>query len=174
MRARRKTTPPERNTPGVSEFSDQWLAEQGHTLPITGGPSARLWSRLKLVASLVAERESQDVSPVKGPSFARAAIGAPVAHRLLWRNNLGKVSSLDLTGELVVGRDSRCALAFANPEVSRQHCVLRIVGGRVELRDLGSANGTWRNGCRIDAPQVLCDGDVIEVGGQAIAYIREL
>jgi pSer/pThr/pTyr-binding forkhead associated (FHA) protein len=39
-----------------------------------------------------------------------------------------------------------------------------VSGGRAVLEDLGSRNGTWLRGERIDSPRVLSDGDEIRLG----------
>lgn len=55
--------------------------------------------------------------------------------------------------------------AYANG-VSRLHAVLKLVENRIALIDLGSSNGTFVNGVRIN-PQsetVLTNGDIISLG----------
>jgi pSer/pThr/pTyr-binding forkhead associated (FHA) protein/predicted Ser/Thr protein kinase len=52
-----------------------------------------------------------------------------------------------------------------DPEISRRHAyVSRGADGRLTIEDLGSANGTFVNDERIDAPRVLDLGDVVRVG----------
>jgi pSer/pThr/pTyr-binding forkhead associated (FHA) protein/tRNA A-37 threonylcarbamoyl transferase component Bud32 len=52
-----------------------------------------------------------------------------------------------------------------DPEISRRHAkASRGAQGELILEDLGSANGTFVNGERIDAPRTLHLGDVIRVG----------
>ena len=46
-----------------------------------------------------------------------------------------------------------------NGGVSRQHCMLRISGDQVHIRDLGSSNGTLVNGARILDERQLMAGD---------------
>ena len=50
--------------------------------------------------------------------------------------------------------------------VSRLHAVLRREGERVLLRDLGSSNGTYINGKRLQAnlDQILQHGDILSLG----------
>jgi len=50
--------------------------------------------------------------------------------------------------------------------VSRLHAVLKREGERVILRDLGSSNGTYVNGKRLqaNADQVLHHGDILSLG----------
>ena len=47
-------------------------------------------------------------------------------------------------GPLIIGREAlHCQLAIDDPTVSRQHAKLCLMGGRLQLVDLGSTNGTW-------------------------------
>ena len=48
--------------------------------------------------------------------------------------------------------------------VSRRHAVVRPLDGGLEIDDLGSTNGTWVNGERIEGATRLAAGDVIGVG----------
>ena len=50
------------------------------------------------------------------------------------------------------------------PMVSRRHAVVRPVDGGLEIDDLGSTNGTWVNGERIEGATRLAAGDVVGVG----------
>jgi hypothetical protein len=54
-----------------------------------------------------------------------------------------------LQPEHLIGRASTCALCLGHRYVSTQHALLRWAGGRWEVRDLGSRNGTFLNGSRL-------------------------
>jgi ABC-type multidrug transport system ATPase subunit/pSer/pThr/pTyr-binding forkhead associated (FHA) protein/ABC-type multidrug transport system permease subunit len=79
---------------------------------------------------------------------------------------------ITVTGRMVIGRDPGSEVALAHPQVSRRHAVLAAISGRVELRDLGSANGTFVNGRRLVPGSVyrLAQGDVIDVGPYSLKY----
>jgi len=47
--------------------------------------------------------------------------------------------------------------------VSRRHCELNVEMGRLKIRDLGSRNGTYLNGQRVDQAEVA-PGDKIKIG----------
>lgn len=76
----------------------------------------------------------------------------------------GKV--LDLEGELELGREVDGQGMLAGDELaSRRHArIRRGAGGEVVVEDLGSTNGTFVNGVRIDGPRTLRAGDVVRVG----------
>jgi len=67
--------------------------------------------------------------------------------------------------EALLGRDAtRVGVVLDHPSVSRAHAGLRNTGDHLVIRDLGSTNGSFANGQRIDGEVMLRDGDVLEVG----------
>jgi anti-anti-sigma factor len=75
---------------------------------------------------------------------------------------------------LVIGRASDCGLRLGFATVSRHHAAIERRGGRVELVDLGSTNGTGLNGRTIHgASAVLCDGDEVRIGPLTFAIAIE-
>src|ERR1700733_61460 len=52
-----------------------------------------------------------------------------------------------------------------NTAVSRLHCRFARLGEGWFIEDLGSANGTWINGERIEGSTATRSGDVILIGG---------
>jgi pSer/pThr/pTyr-binding forkhead associated (FHA) protein len=70
----------------------------------------------------------------------------------------------EVTGVLVLGRDPSAGIVIADPEVSRRHASLTLTGDELEVEDLGSRNGTWVSGERIDARRKLSEGDKLRVG----------
>src|SRR5919204_374018 len=73
--------------------------------------------------------------------------------------------SFELRGRdpLVVGRALGCDIPIFDPTVSRQHAELRCDDGGLTLRDLGSANGTWLNGKRVESARAV-PGDTVAFG----------
>lgn len=59
----------------------------------------------------------------------------------------GKV--VPLKARLLIGRGSDCDLVLDESEMSRHHAVIEYSGGGLNLRDLGSVNGTFVNGTRV-------------------------
>jgi ABC-type multidrug transport system ATPase subunit/pSer/pThr/pTyr-binding forkhead associated (FHA) protein len=66
--------------------------------------------------------------------------------------------------EMVIGRESAARIVIASPAVSRRHAALRVVDGEVVLEDLGSSNGTFVNGQRVQGSVTLRPGDRIGLG----------
>ncbi len=73
---------------------------------------------------------------------------------------------------LTVGRDPAADLPIPEPSVSRRHAEVRAQSDKgVELRDLGSRNGTWLNGKRVQTARVA-EGDIVAFGTIEL-YLRE-
>ncbi|MFN9201126.1 MAG: FHA domain-containing protein [Planctomycetaceae bacterium] len=66
--------------------------------------------------------------------------------------------------QFLIGREQDCHLRPNSDLISRHHCVFSIDEFSVRLRDLGSTNGTYVNGTRIESPVTLKSGDRISVG----------
>src|SRR5262249_34661741 len=63
----------------------------------------------------------------------------------------------------VVGRAPTCDIPIIDPTISRRHAEVECGEGGVTIRDLGSSNGTFVNGTRIEASPVGV-GDVVTFG----------
>ena len=83
--------------------------------------------------------------------------------RVLVGLNAGQVFTID-RDETVIGRGRDVNVRIDDPAISRKHArILRNKGGRHILEDLGSANGVYVNGRRIERAD-LADGDRLQVG----------
>jgi len=67
----------------------------------------------------------------------------------------------------VVGRGTKVTLRLNDEGVSREHCAFLRDGDKILVTDLGSTNGTYVNGIKIDRKE-LSDGDKIMVGSTTI------
>jgi diguanylate cyclase (GGDEF)-like protein len=68
--------------------------------------------------------------------------------------------------EVVFGRDKDAGVQLADASLSRRHARFFSVDDQVYVQDLGSTNGTFVAGTRIDAPYPLNDGDQIRLGSE--------
>ncbi|MFN8857270.1 MAG: FHA domain-containing protein [Planctomycetaceae bacterium] len=73
--------------------------------------------------------------------------------------------------QFLIGREQDCHLRPNSELISRHHCVFSIDDFSVRLRDLGSTNGTFVNGTRIEAPVTLKSGDRISFGKLAFEVL---
>jgi len=65
---------------------------------------------------------------------------------------------------LVVGRSRSCEIRLQEDTVSRLHAAFVWRDGSICVEDLGSSNGTFVNGRRLEAPCVLAPGDTVRFG----------
>jgi transcriptional regulator with GAF, ATPase, and Fis domain len=72
---------------------------------------------------------------------------------------------LTVDGPIVVGRSSSATLQLIDGKVSREHCRITVDGaGHPAIEDLGSQNGTFVNGARVDGRAALQSGDELAIG----------
>ena len=73
-------------------------------------------------------------------------------------------------GIYIVGRDPTCDLSLDSKKVSRRHMSCSVSEDAVEVKDLGSRNGTFVGNVRVKSAKVK-DNDEIRVGDVQIAFI---
>ena len=71
-----------------------------------------------------------------------------------------------------IGRSKGAEFMVDAALVSRLHCQLSATGGTLQVRDLGSTNGTFVNGKRITSSE-LQDGDRLGVGRVELKVSRQ-
>jgi len=70
-----------------------------------------------------------------------------------------------LTGaDVLVGRGEEAAIRIASTEVSREHCRLIPLQGKVRVIDLNSRNGTFVDGRPVNGERILSPGGSLTVG----------
>jgi two-component system, cell cycle response regulator len=67
----------------------------------------------------------------------------------------------------VIGRGQKAQVRLLDDGISREHAQVVVEGNRIYLEDLGSTNGTFCNGLKVDRRE-LADGDKILVGSTTI------
>jgi len=112
--------------------------------------------------------------PRFGYAFSAEAVGstnAPAvsrtfACRLVWGP---RQIALDST-ENVIGRDSGAVVWIDEASVSRRHARIAVDEDGATIEDLGSKNGTYVRGKRIEKPARLSDRDVIKIGPARMVF----
>jgi hypothetical protein len=112
--------------------------------------------------------------PLLPPSLPKAA---PLASSQM-PGNIGNAMLVVLQGpqaglrvpigsRLTLGREASCGLILEDSASSRQHAFLEVGAQGLVLTDLGSSNGTYVNGQRIQAPVLIGPQDRIAIGQTA-------
>src|SRR5207237_2671958 len=70
-----------------------------------------------------------------------------------------------MTGK--IGRSDQCDISVKDGSMSGRHAEISKINGEIRVKDLGSANGIWLNGERVDDVE-LFDGDVLRLGQTSI------
>ena len=81
--------------------------------------------------------------------------------------NVGEMYKLG-KAEMVLGRGQNADVEILDDGISRRHARVRFVEDKVLLEDLGSRNGTFVNGQRLESPAELRDGDKIQLSSSTI------
>ena len=67
----------------------------------------------------------------------------------------------------IIGRGQTAHVRMMDDGISREHCEIQVEGDSMILHDLGSTNGTFCRGLRVDR-HILEDGDKILVGSSTV------
>jgi hypothetical protein len=126
-----------------------------------------------LEAGLLCRSCAFAVAPCEGliPEHIRSRVEA--ANALAWViDGFGGGHALGATTS--IGRNQDGDLVVLAPSVSREHAQLRRSGVRWILRDLGSRNGSFVDGIRIEGEVELPVRTVLKFGDVALWFVREV
>jgi len=114
--------------------------------------------------SVVTLGAQTDLVFVLRPEETQTLRRSVIQHAFLIRNVPEALPHELRVGEFTVGRSAACNIVSDSLEVSKMHARLLRSADKLTVRDLGSANGTWVNGVRVSAAQ-LVDGDLLAFAG---------
>ena len=133
------------------------------------GAVLRLGSRTDIIVEVVDERRPEPAprpappTPVLPQHDGRRATGAPRPRAPLTIS----------TGIVRAGRALDNDLVFDEPHVSSYHLAAWLDGDGVGVKDLGSSNGTFVDGRRIEVATVPMDG-AVRLGPSVLLPVREI
>lgn len=110
----------------------------------------------------------------KGYRFVAPVEGRPAGSRRSFPRYFvtrGKHEFMLEAGETLFGRDPAAGVCIDHPSVSRRHASLSIGAGGAMLCDLGSRNGTFLNGRRVDRSMQIEHGAVIGLGPITLTFV---
>ncbi|MEZ4360337.1 MAG: GGDEF domain-containing protein [Kofleriaceae bacterium] len=70
--------------------------------------------------------------------------------------------------DAIIGRAQRAEIRLLDDGVSREHARIRADAGKVIIEDLGSRNGTFVNGRKLERTLTLFDGDKVQIGRTSV------
>jgi ABC-type multidrug transport system ATPase subunit/pSer/pThr/pTyr-binding forkhead associated (FHA) protein len=142
----------------------QSLRVETETTVRLGDPELGPWLRLTPIAPPVPAEPRPMLA--KPPSALAPIYGAPLAGELTVSHELGR-------NVFTIGRSPSCDIVLDDPLVSRHHAQVRLLpDGRRQIIDVGSFNGTFVNGTRVDEA-VLARLDMVGIGGAEFRFTGE-
>ena len=124
---------------------------------------------------LRAPQESFVLAPEQARAAAREAAHAPAGRLVVLTSPSLEQGRAFETGPvpLTIGRSADNEAALAGDDyASARHARVETRRDGVWLLDLGSTNGTWVNGERMDGNRRLNEGDVVRVGQTELRFER--
>ena len=115
----------------------------------------------------MARSEQSPFPELDDPVSEQRFVGEAVATKLRYRQALITLR----TGKLYLGRSPDCELAISDPAVSRRHARLWVNPSQIVIEDLGSQNGVFVNGTRIQGPCELRVGDKVRICSHELQLI---
>jgi two-component system, NtrC family, response regulator AtoC len=98
------------------------------------------------------------------PATGESPADASRFYLLVLQGDSSEMFHLPATGMVVIGRSDEADLRLADDTASRSHARIITADGVARLVDLGSHNGTFVNGERVDGTRALASGDVVTIG----------
>lgn len=74
------------------------------------------------------------------------------------------------SSEILVGRSEDCDWVITDPDISRNHMKVTVVGDVVKVIDHDSTNGVYLNRQKVFEPTELQNGDIILIGQSALLF----
>jgi hypothetical protein len=106
----------------------------------------------------------------KSAQLMQDVIGdVPEGEIVVENTKTGHVQRTQIRGELTVGRVQGNDIVLPSGSLSKRHSRFVVRDGKVLIVDLRSTNGTYVNGQRVNAPQVLTPTDKVYIGDFALS-----
>ncbi|MGE5552675.1 MAG: FhaA domain-containing protein [Betaproteobacteria bacterium] len=163
----------------LSQHLTRLAHRQGYALV---GPLTVTWDEDADLPTGTFQAEASFVVGEDRPSDGEAGARAPGETTMVFRRPRGAAPEVSVVhgpdagrslglrpGENRLGRADDNDLVMGDSNVSRYHAVLIWENGATRLRDLGSRNGTRRNGELVEEAE-LRDGDELQVGLNILTY----
>jgi|YelNatPaOPRAMG01_1025707.scaffolds.fasta_scaffold70083_2 pSer/pThr/pTyr-binding forkhead associated (FHA) protein len=74
--------------------------------------------------------------------------------------------------QFLIGREEGCEIRIIDERISRKHCLIRLGEENASLTDLGSTNGTFRNGELVEDEIIIENRDKLNLGEAVVYKVR--
>jgi hypothetical protein len=116
-----------------------------------------------------ADRTGDDAADEALPQLAPLPVGQRFSLAVILGANAGQIFTLRKP-RVFLGRGAGCDVVLQDSEVSRRHAMLEIRGDGAMMSDLGSTNGTFVDGTRIQKA-ALASHQEFSLGTTTLMYI---
>ncbi len=161
-----------------------WGAEEVGIDQPTPGPDFVTGDRTEL-----APGEGWGAAPVAAPPFGTTPAAEPPVdeipaaggtrlierapkHMAMLVDKKAPDRKYDLKGTINIGRASDNQLVLDDPTISRHHAWIKAEGQEFMIFDVGSANGTFVNGEKVEEPRQLESGNVVRFGDAEFVFTK--
>jgi len=103
-------------------------------------------------------------------SGSQSSSGGGLALRFISGKYQGGEFPLEDDREIYIGRSSDLEMVLVEEMVSRKHARITVGGGAITIEDLGSTNGTFVNGEKVDRAN-LKEGDRVLIGTSILKVV---
>jgi len=100
------------------------------------------------------------VDPKAGKPDVVASAAADASWALKALNTALEDNRFPLTGEQIVGRSKECDISLGVVHLSRKHAKIQVTDRGLVVDDLGSSNGTFVNGRKVDKAVVVAGDEL--------------
>lgn len=115
-----------------------------------------------MTANVAKERAADALAPTPGGFFLKGQFGGS-----------GPLTTIPINQDrFTIGRHAQNSLCLDDATVSGHHAEILLAGKTCILRDLGSRNGTFLNGIRLQDASVILDGDRLQLGSTVLKLTR--
>ena len=82
----------------------------------------------------------------------------------------GRRIQIGSAATITIGRAAPAEVVLHDPEISRAHCRVECLGFDMLITDLGSTNGTFIDGKRVQGAARIANGGILRIGRQLMRY----
>jgi hypothetical protein len=139
----------------------------GKASPIPNQPTSARQNGASVPGAKQPSPGNRPPQPTKEP--AKPAPAKSAAKLLYVINSAGDMHKIE-KDTFIIGRSRTCDLVIPSSKVSRQHSSVVKENGEYYIEDLGSANGVWRDGVKIQKEKIR-EGDEFMISEEVLKFV---